>query len=265
MASPSGYRATFVTFVIVAAILVWRPLHASEWTEDEMIVRLLGHTHHWGQKGQAIPNNGWSDYKRMTLDLGAKVNIYHQSRGEFFAAVYIKDKDDIELLAMSIPRAGIFYTSLGALNCSPDRIEYLGLMAETVLSLLGTAFPEGPGPQAAGGSVRVKQPSELRFMGGFASTKREVWHRVELIYQAPLKFRYTISYDDGTTHSQGEWEAIEGPFDVPDEEPLSNWLSCWAGTHSTGKDGSHSFKPDLKDSGGFKTFGDVRQALRTLR
>ncbi len=41
----------------------------SEWTAQDKISRFSKQQHHWGQKGQAVANHGWSNYGTLKVVL----------------------------------------------------------------------------------------------------------------------------------------------------------------------------------------------------
>lgn len=221
--------------------------------------------HHRGLTGQSTPHNGWARYGHLTLDLGGdRYYIYDQSGTEFSATVIDRQSGTIKIRAVSIPGAGLFYYPAEAAPCEPDAIERMGLYAELLLYYLGSAAPAGPGSLDAPVSVVVDQPiPELHFMQGLMKPRDGARTVVTLTPSMPGKIQYVLRDDKDTI--RGQWEAGRNRPAIPDDEPVLDWHSCWAGMWSTRTDGRPAFQTRLENASSLKTFGEVREALRASR
>ena len=187
-------------FVIIPLILVLcgcktlKP-KSHNWTQQDVMFRILSGSvpHHWGQKDQEVPNNGWSKYaslkcKQASVD---RFSVLKQHQGELSAEFYIANTKAIH--AISIPGAGVFYQGEKAPTCKPDYIEALGFEVELFLFILSKAFPDGPEKINKKMSVRVHGDKErtLRFMQAFGQQPRD-WNAEVTI--EPMGFsQYVIS------------------------------------------------------------------------
>ena len=206
------------------------------WTQQDVMSRILSRSvpHHWGQKDQAIPNNGWSNYaylkvKQENLD---RFIVFKQHQGELSAELYI---DNVKAMhAISIPRAGIFYQ--GETTCMPDHIEAPGLEAEGFLFILSKAFPDGPEKVNRKMSVSVHGDTErtFRFMQAHGTIPPGWSAEVVLESEAVSQYIISILLDlpDGepiqlTLHWKGKGDEV-----VSSSESLTNWLTCWYGSKS---------------------------------
>ena len=240
---------------------------ATEWSVEDLVEHEAKQIHHWGQKGEASPNNGWSGYTTMTLDLGGNSNaysVYRQGNNEISIEVYEKGSDNIKLRAISIPGAGIFYSAENLKSCAPDPIERVGLYAELALHNLSLAFPSGPDTVTSNtdstASINV-QPVELRFMQGVMTIKTASRQEVRIDSAAPRQFKFSLINEKRTGEAKVQWEKKGTTAVVPDSESLEGWTSCWSGVFTTNPDGKRTFKANIDSTPTIKTFGDIRRAL----
>ena len=220
-----------------------------------------GEYHHWGLKGQSSPHNGWASYGHLTIDLGGdRYFVYDQGPREFSATVIDRQSETVRIRAVSIAGAGLFYFPEQVSPCQPDPVERLGLYAELLLFYLSAAVPTGPasmdGPISA---VVDESVPELQFMQGVMKARQGA--RTLVTISGPREKRQYVLHDD-KDNIKGEWQPGGNGGVIPDNESLFGWRSCWGGTWSNAADGTRVFKPYLEGNESFKTFGDVRKALR---
>jgi hypothetical protein len=217
--------------------------------------------HHLGLKGQTSPHNGWGSYGHLTMDLGAdRYFVYDQGAGEFSATVIDRQSETVKIRVISIPGAGLFYFPAEASLCMAEPVERLGLYAELLLFYLSAAAPTGPASFEGPLSVVVDEPvPELQFMQGVMKARQGA-RTLVTISRADRKLRYVLH--DDKDNVKGEWEAGRDYGVIPDNESLIGWRSCWTGNWSKTSGGKSSFEANLDNSEAFKTFGDVRRALR---
>lgn len=252
-----------VLLICLLSVCVYSPDSiGGGWSNEDRMHRFLNQTHHWGQKGEISPNNGWSDYNYLRLEFGENTLLLHGYSGELLVEQLDNGKNP-RLSALSIPRAGMFLFPVEGASCAPNFLEQVGIYAEFVLSLLGGAFQSGPQNAQSGMHARVKRPSELRFMQAVSRNESEAWFRVELKEVSPMTFEYDISAVNGPTLISGEWKQGDGEWVVQDAEPVSEWLTCWFGSQTLESDGSGIVNKHLDPVDDLKTFGDIRRALRS--
>jgi hypothetical protein len=243
-----------------AAAQAVRPMPA----KPAAIAPATGEYHHWGLKGQSSPHNGWASYGHLTIDIGAdRYFVYDQGPGEFSATVIDRQSENVRIRAVSIAGAGLFYFPEQVSLCQPDAVERLGLYAELLLFYLSAAAPTGPagmnGPVSA---VVDESVPELQFMLGVMKARQGA--RTLVTISGPRDKLQYVLHDD-KDNIKGEWQPGGNRGVVPDNESLFGWRSCWAGVWSNAADGTQVFKPHLEGNEAFKTFGDVRKALRQKR
>ena len=221
--------------------------------------------HHRGLSGERSPYNGWAGYGNLTLDVGTdRYFVYDQTAAEFSATVIERATEEIKIRGVSIPAAGIFYYPKDASGCAPDAIERIGLYAEQLLFYLSSAFPAGPGSvKGAATAVVEKDVPELHFMGGVMKAHGGARTRVTATSLQSGAIEYELQDDKDKV--KGVWQPRRGRPVIPDDEPLLEWNSCWAGSWAKQPDGQSTFKPRLAKTDSAKTFGDVRQAVRASR
>jgi len=221
--------------------------------------------HHRGLRGESSPHNGWARYGQLILDIGGdRYFIYDQTAAEFSATVIERRSETIKIRGVSIPGAGVFYYPSEASPCEPDALERVGLYAELLIFYLSSAFPSGPASiDASSSGVVDRSIPELRFMDGRMKAHEGARTLVTAAPAAPGQIQYLLQ--DDKDKIKGIWEVSRNRAVIPDDEPLLGWNACWAGAWSTRADGGSSFKPRLADATSFKTFGDVRKALRAGR
>jgi len=241
------------------------PFHG--WTQQDVNDRTLSGSipHHWGQKDQAIPNNGWSKYAYLkysqeNLD---RFVVFKQSKGELSAELYIANTK--EMHAISIPRAGIFYQGRRAATCLPDHIEAPGLEAEGFLFILSKAFPDGPKKVNRKMSVRVHgdRKRTFWFMQAYGNMSPDWNAEVTIKPLAVSQYDITILLNGagGSGKLTLLWKG-RGDEVVSSGEPLTNWLTCWHGV--TTKEGEgYRHIPYVKDTESLQTFGQLRSELRS--
>jgi len=146
----------------------------AEWTMQEKLTRFGSQQHHWGQKGEAYPNSGWSEYGYLRVELGGNDYIVlNQNDGELLAEIVSKSTNEPNQRALSIPTAGLFYSPKTEHDCRPDTIEQIGIYAEKALFYVAAAFPMGPYKAPSTKIVNTSgKPVELRFMQALARMKK---------------------------------------------------------------------------------------------
>ena len=100
---------------------------------------------------------------------------------------------------------------------------------------------------------------ELQFMQGIMKARQGA--RTLVTVSGPRDKLQYVLHDD-KDNIKGEWQPARNTGVIPDDESLLGWRSCWAGGWSRTPDGRSSFQPNLEGTETFKTFGDVRKALR---
>lgn len=58
------------------------------------------------------------------------------------------------------------------------------------------------------------------------------------------------------------WRSNSNNVVIPDEETLSNWLTCWSGKHTYHKDGGSDFEAFIPNHEFIQTFGELRRTLQ---
>lgn len=243
------------------------PYHG--WTQQDVMSRTLSRSipHHWGQKDQAIPNNGWTNYAYLkysqeNIDSFA---VFKQNQGELSAELYIANVK--EMHAISIPRAGIFYQGSRAPTCMPDHIESLGLEAEWFLFILSKAFPDGPEIVNREMSVKVHGDTELtiRFMQAYGNMPPGWSFEVTIKPVAVSQYIITIreismlSPSDVSNTFTLFWKGRGGEV-ISSGELLTNWMTCWHGITKK-REGGYWHEPFVKDAESLQTFGQVREQI----
>ncbi len=220
--------------------------------------------HHRGLKGQSTPHNGWATYGHLTIDLGTdRYFVYDQGTGEFSATVIDRASENVKIRAISILGAGVFYFPSEAAPCEPEPVERLGLYAELLLFYLSAAVPAGPASLEGPFSAVVDEPvPELQFMRGTMKARQGA-RTLVTISGTRGKFEYVLHDDKDDV--KGVWQPGQNRGVIPDDESLLGWRSCWSGIWSTPPGGKPSFQAYLDDTESFKTFGDIRKALRQKR
>lgn len=254
-----SHKATLLA-LLVAAVLP-PCLRAEPWTEQEQRERIAQQTYHWGQKGEAQPNHGWSNYTRLVLDLGGDFYfVFQRDGGELLASLHARDGDLRRFGALSIPGAGLFYSPDDGTPCARDAIEELGLHAELALFYLSQAFPSGPAAIAEPASKKVRGgPAQLRFMQGVLD-RAEAWQvEVGVARQEQAHLHAEIRNPGATAPAAIiDWHGGTAAPVIADAEPLRGWQACWS-EPSPAAGGSAS---NVAATGAYQSFGDLRRALK---
>ena len=230
----------------------------SQWTPEEKLTQFSKQAHHWGQKGQNTPNNGWSEYGSIKLFMGGLEYIHiYQKKGELFFQVITEHTELIKLSGLSIPGAGIFYKPNHIGSCRPDAFEQVGILVELALNYLANAYPSGPGnPLPENIKTATGPATEIRFMQAVAqlnapwSADFEVQksssgnHKIKVIINGKPMYIY--------------WQSEEVTF-LDNNASINNWLPCWSGTQSRAPSGESSFVTDIKNTEAISTFGEIRE------
>ena len=255
----------FVRRVAVVLLLITQDAVCDVWSNEERLSGLLGHRHHWGQPGQAMPNNGWSSYAILRYDLGASKYVQMQRQnGWLLAQVRLKSTDKTAFEAISIPRVGIFYRGNGVDDCISDPLERVGLFGELALFYLSWAYENGPLSIEAKIERNIKgRPTEIRFLHGVLRLKSRWKASVAAVPTAAGHIQVDILADGGKgpMHMRVEWLAqVDEPI-VDDDESLSEWQACWSGCRTlTGEEGG-DFQYYFAQKNQVETFGDIRRNL----
>ncbi len=231
------------------------------WTEPEIRARLAQPIYHWGQQGEAQPNNGWSNYARLIVDLGGDNYLQFDRHGtELLASLHAREDDARRIGALSIPGAGLFYAPDDGTPCATDAIEELGLHAELALHYLARAFPAGPAAVASGAKATASGgPEQVRFMRR-ALDRPDGW-RIEVTVTRVDgdHLRAEFGGANAAVMTVVEWYGKpQGPV-VDDFEPLAGWQTCWS--HEPRSAGAPSQTIELSKRSKIRTFGDLRRAL----
>jgi len=233
----------------------------SQWTVLERIERFTNQTHHWGQKGQASANNGWSDYGELKIRLSdEKYILLQQWHTELLLEVYSNKSTTASFKALSIPGAGMFFSPRGANNCASDSAVQVGMFAEMTLFYIAQMFPQGPSKLLEESAFKARgAQAEFRFMK-LAVEINKPWKVSGTVRMSePGKHRLEITSPD--KHSAVvDWSSQQKQL-VDASERLENWDSCWIGSHQVQKDGSRAFKTDIADSQNITTFSQIREQL----
>ena len=233
-----------------------------EWTTQDKMDRFSNQAHHWGQKGDVIPNSGWSDYGYLQLDLGGSEYItFHQSDNEFFVERTVKKTGEVKFRALSIPGAGIFYFPKSNNSCAPDKIESLGIYAEMASFYLSESYSQGPNSNLPTTPVSAKGNGfELRFMQAIARSKKP-WS-LESVAKVTGPYRYSIKIKLEGIESSNlvEWSENE-KIVISSSDPVSSWNKCWASMTSQDKDGNITTITKLNRTDDILSFGEVRDQL----
>ncbi|MEW8624165.1 MAG: hypothetical protein AB2551_00260 [Candidatus Thiodiazotropha sp.] len=227
---------------------------------QEKLSRFSMQTHHWGQKGQYQPNNGWSEYGLLRIELdGPEFIELSQSNGELLGQIIVDQSGKGKLVALSVPGAGIFYQPKNSSTCQPDAIERIGIYGEMALNYLANAFPNGPNEQFPLGKMEVRGPAtEIRFMQAVAHLKKPWSAEIEVKKSNPGN--HVVEITEGKRKLFLYWvrEKQEG---VDSGSSLEPWLTCWSGVRSRSPEGETSFKTRIENADSLSTFGEVRAQL----
>jgi hypothetical protein len=239
---------------------------ASEpWTEPEIRDRRAQQIYHWGQKGEAQPNNGWSNYAQLIVDLGGDNYLQFDRHGsELLAALHAREDDARRFGAFNIPGAGLFYAPDDGTPCATDAIEELGLHAELALHYLARAFPSGPAALAGGARATATArggPEQVRFMQR-ALDRPDDWQVEVTVTRIDADhLRAEFGGANAAATAIVEWYAkAQGPS-VDDIEPLAGWQACWSNAPRHDGAGALSTAIEPSKRSNIHSFGDLRRAL----
>lgn len=232
------------------------------WTEPEIRDRLAQPIYHWGQKGEAQPNNGWSNYARLIVDLGGDNYLQFDRQGtELLASLHAREDDARRFGALSIPGAGLFYAPDDGTPCATDAIEELGLHAELALHYLARAFPAGPATLASGAKATASGgPEQVRFMRR-ALDRPDGWQIEVTVTRIDADhLRAEFGGANAAVLAVVEWYGKpQGPL-VDDLDLLTGWQTCWSNEPRSA--GASSQTIELSKRSDLRSFGDLRRALK---
>ena len=253
---------------------------------NKMISQTVNSPHHWGQEGQNRPNNGWSEYGYLKVEL-EKDNyaIVNQKGNEFLIDIYSLATKKKEWRALSIRGVGVFYqpkeihTSMKKLQrrkdtrivfgtfhnldgyaCLPDKIENAGLLLETAMYYLSELYPNGPGGSINNSSIPgSNSPVTLQFLQAHYDLTPEPTE-ASVITSGDGKHNISLNIGGPDKRWLVQWEE-EARETVPSSEDLSEWLACWKGITFFDENRKESFAPKISNIKGLQTFGKVRQQI----
>lgn len=219
------------------------------WPSEAILEKWVSHARHWGQYGDASPNNGWSDYTRFTVrvDDGEGL-IFHQDDDEFLIRVMKKSNNVVGLgySALSLRNVGMLYWAPSAIECENELFGFLGMRAEAIQYVLSQALPAKLSTDTKRREIPVSGgPTELRFMG-IVGKVRSSWQGRVLITPLPDDdIEYKLSTSGGLDlEAEGVWSVRKHQSPIGDQEEIVGWIAC---------------PPELAHHG---TFGAIRNALK---
>lgn len=237
------------------------------WNEQDVLTRFAAQTHHWGQKGQTTPNNGWSNYGVLELDMGGpdRITLY-QNKGELLATIIDKETNEEKAGAFSIQGAGIFYRPKSMDTCEPDTIERIGIYAELALNFVSNAYPSGPSKALPLETKTVKGPStNVRFMQALIENKTAWSVSVEVKQSAPGEHTLEISdlINPKTDKITMHWMSAQGREIPGSNAKIADWQACWLGTQSYNPATKTSTKQlRIPNTDQISSFGELRTRLK---
>ncbi|MCG7947294.1 MAG: hypothetical protein N0C84_13205 [Candidatus Thiodiazotropha taylori] len=233
---------------------------SKQWSMQEKLERFSAQSHHWGQKGQSTPNNGWSEYGHLKVEMGGPERIQvSQNNGELLGQVITNQTGKEKVAGLSIPGAGLFYRPKSSSTCRPDAIEQIGIYAEMALNYLATAYPGGPNQQLAIGKKEYGGPAaEIRFMQAVARLNNPWSAEIEVKESKPGNHVIEITEQNKKMHVHwlSEQQEVVGA-----DSSIEEWLTCWSGVRSQSPSGEVSFETRIKNPDLVSTFGEVRTQL----
>lgn len=214
---------------ILMAICIFSAIpsaYSKEWSQQEKILRFTSQpAFHWGQPGQDHPNNGWSDYSKVILDLGGDVIIEAQRNrpNEISMKIISKESNDLEYQYIYSFDAGIISFPIDKTECTIDGIEMAGLYVELAMYMLSQAFPNGPQNISSDISKSFRYPkAEIRFMGGVMRQKRGGFGKAGIRKIGKSHFEIEVPKES----IKLEWIGEQIPPSPNDDEQLSAWRIC---------------------------------------
>jgi hypothetical protein len=253
------------TFVVIFSLMSLGGCQATapsrQWSMQDKMDHFSNQSHHWGQKGQGTPNNGWSKYGFLQLEMGGPEYLQlSQCKGELLAKVVTVETDMEKFAGLSIPQAGIFYRPKDIGTCQPDPIEQVGVYAEMVLNYLAYAFPSGPEEKLPVGKIKANGPAtEIRFMQAVARIDKPWSAEVEV--KDSLPGSHIIEINQNGKIMIVHWSS-KPQEKIDSSTPLNAWATCWSGVQSRSPDGKVSVKNSIENTDSISTFGDVRAQLK---
>jgi hypothetical protein len=239
------------------------------WSEQDELAPFSAQTHHWGQKGQTTPNNGWSNYGVLELDMGGPDRIaLYQNKDELLAKIIDKETNEEKARAFSIQRAGIFYHPKSMNTCEPDTIERVGIYAELALNFVANAYPKGPDKALPIETKTVKGPStNVRFMQALIENKKPWSVSVEVKQSAPGE--HTLEINDQinpkTKKMTMHWISTQGQEIPSSNAKIADWQACWLGTQPYNpKTKTSTTKLRIPNADQLSTFGELRAKLKEV-
>lgn len=241
----------------------------SGWNDQDILTRFAAQTHHWGQKGQTTPNNGWSNYGVLELDMGGpdRITLY-QNKGELLATIIDKETNEEKAGAFSIQGAGIFYRPKSMDTCEPDTIERIGIYAELALNFVSNAYPSGPSKTLPLETKAVKGSStNVRFMQALIENKKPWSINVEVKQSAPGEHTLEISdlINPKTDKITMHWMGAQGREIPGSNAKIADWQACWLGTQSYNPATKTSTKQlRIPNTDQISNFGELRTRLKKI-
>lgn len=216
--------------------------------------------HHWGQKGQSKPNNGWSNYGMLELDMGGPDRIaLYQNKSELLAKIIDKETNEEKAGAFSMLGAGLFYRPKSIDTCEPDTIERVGIYAELALNFVANAYPSGPEKTLPLETKTVKGPStNVRFMQASIDNKKpwSVSVEVKQSAQGEHTFEITDLINPKTDKITMHWMSNQGHEIPVSNAKIADWQACWLGMQASTK------QIRIPDTDKISTFGELRTRLK---
>ena len=241
----------------ISALLA-QDVAAQSWSREEIVERQQQQVLHWGQKGEHHSNNGWSDYGKLQLSLKTgEQAAFTQANGEWLVTLSPRATGRVSYQALVMPNIVLLYQGKQKPPCTAERVESLGIQAETALFFLAQAFPFGPRSASQAESREIYgPPSELRFLRGILRI-REPWKVTVSVAPAQtsdMAVRFDIK-TAGKPFMTGEWQGPDGVATAGDAEPLENWNRCWYETQSENAGQNKNRAAQLRSA---RTVGELR-------
>ncbi len=232
----------------------------------------------------------WDRYASFTIRAdgrreGEKVQFRYQKHVHDVRIDVTRDRY-LAFSVMFIPGAGYFYKNVNSeLGCKPDIYEQLDLQAQIVLYVLSQAYPDGPSIHWVNKSFEIAasrhQSGEKEFSVAIGGVSERVikwsqpWSaqgKMVQLQDSTLSYNMVIKSDslpnsliiDQTI--SGEWRADEDSELIDEQEPLSQWRSCFTGSFDYDeKTGKRLHVSNLENTDSLRTFGDVFKAVKEAR
>ena len=253
-------KSLSLIFVFLSIISCAKGLNSTNgWSDFEKIQRHLTQTHHWGQKGEVSPNNGWAAYSTIRLDLGEEEYLkFKQQNGELSVSVNSKKSNLPKFQAVSIPQAGIFYSPKKSFDCRPVTLEGLGLNLELSLFFISQAFPEGPVPTTESSTKTASGgPTEIRFMQGLMRLKSRWDTKTKIKVIKHQQYFFEIYINSQSQPILLEWDGNKAEKVIRDNEHLQSWLPCWQGVQSS----TGVIETNIPNHKDIENFGQIRASV----